>query len=301
MSQLRRTSEKARQPGLEEIAERLREVLASDACLQAWLPYAGRRRAGAVNQAAVAQVVAGYLWDAGLASEHNIELPRQLKDRIGRALRGEALSAETLGWLTHALPMDDEDVEEFWRLLGESQPESTVTGSPHRTVGLHEYHYLGPSGLPHHHRTTQHIKALGDGLASYVYRFDTEELEVTVERGGQASPVLPQEGGIFGVEVTFPRPLQRGEVTTLDYSTTFHYRHPPEPVFRRQVRRRVENMEMLVQFHRQKCPRRLRWATWDGLEGPIVSAEEVPLEPKGWASRYVTAITNTTIGFIWDW
>lgn len=286
---------------LDRIGSRLHELLERDEHRQLWLPYAGRRR-GPISQAAVAQVLANYLWEAGLADEHNTSLPRRLKDRVGRALRGEALSAETLGWLTHAFDFDEDDAEGLWALLGEAQEEATgMSRSAHRTVSLHEYHYLGPDGLPERHQTIQLIKSLIPELTSYLYVFDTDELEVEVERGGTASRVRPRDDGFYEVEIQFHRPLSKGKVTTLHYTSIFHYHAAPEPVFRRQARRPVENMELSVAFHPNRLPRRLWWATWEDLDKDPITKTPTTLDTEGIASEYVTDISHRAVGFAWKW
>lgn len=168
-------------------------------------------------------------------------------------------------------------------------------------MSLHEYHYLGPTGIPHHHRTIQLVKALVDDLESYAYRFDTDELEVQVERGGRATELGQREDGLYGVEVEFYRPLKCGEIVTLLYNTTFHYKIAPDPVLRRQARRLVENMELNVQFDPLKLPARLWWASWEDRDGPDIDREDIALDEDLSASRYLTTVKDTIVGFVWQW
>jgi hypothetical protein len=62
-----------------------------------------------LSQSAAAQVIAEHLWDSGERSDAETGLPRGLKDRVHRTLRGEALSGETLSWLIDAFQMTDQD------------------------------------------------------------------------------------------------------------------------------------------------------------------------------------------------
>lgn len=55
-----------------------------------------------VNEAAVARVLAEYLWEVGERSDTDTELLRRLRDRVSRALAGSVLSAETLRWFVEA-------------------------------------------------------------------------------------------------------------------------------------------------------------------------------------------------------
>jgi hypothetical protein len=72
-----------------------------------------------LSQAAVAKVIEEYLWDSGERSENTTGLARQLKDRVSRALNGEGLSTETLGWFIAAFDMDKGDENHLWAALGE--------------------------------------------------------------------------------------------------------------------------------------------------------------------------------------
>ena len=280
----------------------LGELLASEPYRQRWLAYAKRTRGRQVNSAAVAEVLTLYLWDAGLRSEQQTELPRQLKDRVSRALRGEIVSAETLSWFTHAFGIDRAEETELWRLFGEAVvEEEPEAGRQHRTVSLHELHYVGADGLPEHHETTQVIKALVDGLDHYTYIFDTNEAEVSVVRGGTAGPLYDFSDGLFAVDVAFHHPLTRGEVGALTYITRFHYREAPEPAFRRQARRLVENLELRVAFHPQRLPERVWWTEWQGLTWEQGEPPEPQvLDADHAVQRYLTSVREKTVGFVWD-
>ena len=60
-----------------------------------WEQYAERSRVGQVNQLAVAEVLAHYLWEHPRATGDTDVLPRQLKDTASRALSGRLLSKAT--------------------------------------------------------------------------------------------------------------------------------------------------------------------------------------------------------------
>ena len=61
-----------------------------------WEQYAERSRLGQVNQLAVAEVLAHYLWAHPRTPGDVDVLPRQLKDTASRALSGKLLSKATL-------------------------------------------------------------------------------------------------------------------------------------------------------------------------------------------------------------
>lgn len=286
---------------MEAAARYLVALLNSEPYRSDWLRYAIRPRPGTINKAAVAQVLAQHLWDAGIVSENQRTLPRDLKDRIGRALRGEVLMPDTLKYFIDAFGFDEDEATELWERYGRAISETDDPGPGHRTISLHEFHYLGPTGLPAHHRTVHVIKALVDGLTSYPYTFDTHEAEVSVERGGVAGPLYQREDGLFAVDIVFHEPLQAGETRSFEYHTDFHYSDAPAPVFRRQARRLVENLELRVQFDRKKQPTRVWWASWKSLDGPATKQELMALDADGAVQQYVTSMRNQIAGFVWAW
>src|SRR5260370_17610100 len=83
--------------GGEAAAEDIRELLLRPGRYRRkWEQYAERGRAGQVNQLAVAEVLAHYLWQHPRAQGDLDVLPRQLKDTASRALSGKLLSKATL-------------------------------------------------------------------------------------------------------------------------------------------------------------------------------------------------------------
>ena len=82
-----------------------------------WEQYAERSRLGQVNQLAVAEVLAHYLWEHPRATGDTDVLPRQLKDTSSRALSGRLLSKATLTLFTEAFgfgPLEREQLLKLW-------------------------------------------------------------------------------------------------------------------------------------------------------------------------------------------
>lgn len=79
-----------------------------------WQVRAVRHRGGTVNQAAVAQVLAEWMWERGEACEADTLLPRRLKDRVSRALSGEYLPPQTLRIFIDAFDMTDSVAHQLW-------------------------------------------------------------------------------------------------------------------------------------------------------------------------------------------
>src|SRR6516164_10093126 len=89
--------------GVQAAAAYLRELLLRPGRYRRkWEQYAERSRRGQVNQLAVAEVLAHYLWEHPRAQGDVDVLPRQLKDTASRALSGKLLSKATLGLFVDA-------------------------------------------------------------------------------------------------------------------------------------------------------------------------------------------------------
>ncbi len=282
-----------------------------------WEQYAERSRFGQVNQLAVAEVLAHYLWEHPRAVGDTDVLPRQLKDTVSRALSGRLLSKATLTLFMEAFgfgPLEREQLLKLWegsahvRVLSGPRAirddQAGALGSPRlRTLSLHDHHYLGPDGLPVRHRVIHVLAALVDGLDRVPCRADTNALAIEVGQGfsGLAGPFYQPITELFVVDMMLAKPLAAGETATLEYSTSFHYPLPPPREFRRVVQYFVENMDIRVEFHPDKLPSEVVWAVWDGMDGPIVAREHVALDSQFAVHRYLRLAEKTAVGFHWDW
>jgi len=266
--------------------------------------------AGEVSIAAACRVIAEHLWDSGEFPDTDTELPRRLKDRVGRALQGRFLNPVTLRWFLDAFELPEDDALRL-QLLLDGSPSTRVTigqasdavlppARPYRTLSLHEHHYLGSDGLPSRHVTTQVIEATGDGLIAYPYMFDTATLTVDVRQGGCLhGPVHDLGGGIFVQDIVLTRPLRRGETATLFYSSAFRYSEPPPPEFRRAAFRRVNNLDIRVEFHPSRLPRNIFYAEWNALHGSPVRRTSVTREPDCSVHIFLSIAENVIVGFTW--
>lgn len=175
----------------------------------------------------------------------------------------------------------------------------------HRTVSLHEWHLVGPDGLPVRHRTIQVVRALRPGLRSYTYRFDRHEAIVEVIRG--ATPSEPYDDadtpGLMAVELTFPRPLLLGETASFEYVTRFRWRSVPPPRFRRAARSLVEHVDIRVTFSPDRLPAEVQWCLWGGFteDAQLRAAERVEVTADHTVHRFVERLHGQTVGFTWTW
>jgi hypothetical protein len=282
-----------------------------------WEQYAERSRKGQVNQLAVAEVLAHYLWEHPRNTGDTDVLPRQLKDTTSRVLSGKLLSKAALTLFMDAFDLDVWDRDKILKLWEGSARIRVLTGSmtvpsgaaagwgqpTYRTLSLHDHHYLGPDGFPAKHRTLHVIEALVDGLDRVPCRADTNALSVEVGQGCEevVGPVRAIGGGLFAVDMLLTKELAIGETTTIEYETSFHYSVAPEPEFRRIVVIHLENLDIRVQFHPDRLPREVEWAVWDGMDGPIAESETVTLDRQFAAQRFLRFAERTVVGFRWDW
>ncbi len=304
--------------GAQAAAAYLRELLLRPGRYRRkWEQYSERSRRGQINQLAVADVLAHYLWEHPRNVGDADILPRQLKDTSSRALSGKLLSKSALALFMDAFDLDTferDQLQKLWegsarvRVLsgpaGIRDDRAQGLGPPkYRTLSLHDHHYLGPDGFPVRHRTLQVVEALADGLDRVIYRADTHALTVEVRQGAYrvGGPVRQIADGVFAADMLLARKLAAGETATLEYETSFHYTTRPPPEFRRIVVISLENLDIRVQFHPDKLPRQVIWAVWDGMDGPIAASEVVDLDNQFAVHRFLRVAQRTVVGFHWDW
>ena len=102
--------------------------------------------------------------------------------------------------------------------------------------------------------------------------------------------------------IALDRPLKRGEVTALEYTTSYQPGDYCASELRRSARGRTENIDIAVAFQEGALPRAVRWAVWpDQLTGSPISEEMMALDGHFSARRFIPFIEEATVGFRWDW
>jgi hypothetical protein len=280
-----------------------------------WERHSRDVRPDEIRQEAVCKVIAGYLHESGEHDERDTGLARKLKDRVSRALSGRGLSLETLRWFEAAFRFSRRDAQRLHELhrgdlrpsviAGRLPPPTAAFQQPeHETTLLFEHHVVGRDGLPARHHTQQTVRSLVDGMTTYQYRIDTPEARVRVSRGGQVGPVYQLSRQVWAVDIEFHHPLRYGDEAYLDYWTIFRYTERPAAEFRRGTHRRVEHIDLRLEFHPGRLPGQLWWAEWADYRGPdeaIVEREAVALDEEFSAHRYLEAIEHTVVGYYWEW
>jgi hypothetical protein len=289
----------------------LRELLRHDPYRQLWAMY-GAQREREVHQIAVAKALAAYLQHR---DDAEVEYG-QLTHRVSRALRGVVLSRQTVNLFIRAFHFSDEHAAALWRQWqGVDLARVIVGGLPppassscykirqYETILLHEFHYLGPDGMPLRHRTLRDIRSLVDGLTTYRYSFDTNELTVDRIGGGSPSSLYQRAENIWAVDIALSRALNRGDEHSLEFESTFHYNRPIEPCFRRVAHERLENVAIRVQFHPDKLPNNIWWTEWQDYRQPHDAAldrQQVSLDTEHVTYHRLDVLDRAVAGFAWE-
>ncbi len=284
--------------------------------LEGWQSFRYRASGtGALSQAAVAHVIADHLWETGERPDTEISLPRALKDRVHRALQGEVISAETLKWFIDAFRMTPDDASRLRDALYADQPRSGIpvanTLRPpqelpipqrHRTLAVFEHRIIGPERHAIAHRTTRAITACTDTVYSYPCRRFSTASEITMLRGGRITARHDLPGSTPILEITLSTPLLAGQITSLEYQAAFGARSGTVTEYRQVAHARADNVNLVVQFHDTRHPRKVWWVIWDDYrDGSILEQEAVSLDSDSCAHRYLTYLENAAAGFRWEW
>jgi hypothetical protein len=291
---------------------------------QAWEKHVIRARHGSISQLAVAEVLARHVSGTREGRTSGVQA-RQLKDTVSRALSGRLLSRQVLELFTDAFGFTDDEVDRLWRLWNGSATISVLSGSRavpleaeqdlrqvlgprrHQSVTMHDHLTVGADGRMARSRTLQVIEAIEAGVDRIPYLYDTSSLTVEVGQGcvglsGELRQIGPD---LFATDILLARTLGLGDTITMEYSTTFRYPGDPDDPHERQYRRavlgRLENFDMRIEFHPDRLPAQLWWATWDGVDGDVLTQEPASLDRQYAAQRFMRSLQRTCVGFYWTW
>ncbi|MBO0868957.1 MAG: hypothetical protein J2P15_10355 [Micromonosporaceae bacterium] len=248
-------------------------------------------------------------------SESTVAHPAAL-ETARRALAGSALHPDDLELFVSAFGLSDRHANRL-RQLRQGAPQLRVligderlkpeidrlSATPHETVSVHDSHTIGPDGLPTEHESILVIRSVVPLLESVPYRFDTDEIVVQVVRGGRVAESMYRIAeNVWGTDLVLDRPLRMGESALLQVHSTFCYRQPPAPEFRRGVLRSTQDLTMWVRFHPQRIPEHLWIARWDRLDqARIVEREPVELDSEFSARQRFGKVERAVVGFTWEW
>jgi hypothetical protein len=288
-----------------------------------WEQYAERSRRGQVNQLAVAEVLAHYLWEHPRNTGDTEVLARQLKDTTSRVLSGKLLSKAALTLFMDAFDLSGFERDQLFKLW-EGAPTIRVLSGPrpmsaellsdvaafttpgHQTVSMHDHVLMGPDRQLSRIRTLQVIEALHGGVDRIPYVYDGTA--ITVETGlgchGVAAPFAEIRDGVYATHILLAKSLEAGETLSLEYWAALQPmddKVPDETSYRRVVTRRAENIDIRIEFDPDTLPAHVWWTVWDGFQGDVASDEPVELDSQHSVQRYLRLAEKTAVGFRWDW
>ncbi|WP_035304623.1 hypothetical protein [Actinokineospora inagensis] len=284
---------------------RLRELLLRNSAYREQWRRSRHRTADGGEQAAISQVIAKWLLDTGEARR----TPRSLKDLVSRALSGEVLTGVTLTLFMDAFSMTDEDrlsLLALWASAGGIQGvvdtlcnrREMVLPQRHRTVSVFERYSVGQTGALVSRHTLHVIRAVAEGVDSYMFTHEPREVRIEVLQGGKPGPTFVHGGGLHSTEIKLDQPLALWEAASLEYRAWFVGAEPITEV-RRAALGRTENLTIAVEFDGW-VPGVASWGAWtDHLAGRRVRAERVPVT--GPAIRQVwPSVENSVVGLTWE-
>jgi hypothetical protein len=180
-----------------------------------------------------------------------------------------------------------------------------------------ERYVLGADGRPAQSRISMEFRALESGVDSYWYVRSVSggaAIEVRPVAGCQCGATLddrrqyPHEREyLVATELLLDEPLRRGQLCRIGYTVLHHYTDPgrpgPETEFGWLVPSpAMREVELLIEFHPDALPRRLRRCTWRATDnGYEATPEAIALKPRRTDRVRFTDPVQTGYGWIWEW
>jgi len=183
---------------------------------------------------------------------------------------------------------------------------AALLGPPgHETVSLHDYAFVGADGRIAGVRTFQVIEAIRDGLSSIPYIYDTSALTLRVGRGCRppTDPGCQVKDGPHVLRIPLAKTLLAGETLSLEYATTFHYQDETtgeERQYRRAIMRRVDNIDLHIEFDPECVPPAIWWAVWDGVDGRVIEQHQVQPDAQNSVHGHLRTAEKAVAGFYWQ-
>ncbi|MBF0807091.1 hypothetical protein E4U03_00415 [Rothia nasimurium] len=200
-----------------------------------WMRHVQRRRGNSINQRAVATFIAYELSDY---LDQDID-PATIKDRVSRALNGEAISDTTAHMFIAAFEFTSDEARELQRALSAhslnrklAQQAETLT-SAERTIDTRNYTSLSTLmdghidrfGFMRHFVVTEIIRSEIDELTLISPRFESTDSTVTLIEGGELVSMNEHErthihhpdNTMWQLAIKPPAPVRYGQVHQIRY------------------------------------------------------------------------------------
>jgi hypothetical protein len=319
-------SDAAQIAGQRAAGEYLRQLLLKPGHYrEAWQRRVARPRDDVINQLAVAEVIVDHLRSVPGRPGDTAMMSYQLRDTVSGALSGRQLSTQTLDLLIDSFGFSRDEAGRLRRLWAGSATISVMSGTHavpvraeqdvdaaigprhHHTLSLHDHIWVTEDRRIDRARTMQVIEANAQGVDRIPFLCDNNVLTLEVGQGCKElnGPLRRIGAEVFATEILLSRTLDLGETLTLEYWLSYRYpgdpTDPAECEYRRAVMRRVDNLDMRIEFHPDRLPAHIWWAHWDGIEGNVLGQDRMTLDSQNSAHRFLRSLDRTVVGFHWRW
>jgi hypothetical protein len=273
-----------------------------------------------ITQLAVAEVLARFRRAQGDGSADAIKI----RDKVSQALAGRQLTSSTLQMFIDAFGLTDGDAGRAWRLWNgvttirvlagtraipdhDERTVSDILGPRrHRLLSLHDHIGISAVGLTESLHVVEVVEALADGVDRIPFLPGTDVLTIEVGQGCKdiSGEIRQVTGTLFLTHFLLARTLNLGETLTVEYWVTWPAGsvspdNPRDREYRRGVMGHVTSYDARIEFHPDCLPATLWWATWNGVEGGLLTHDEVALDGQHSAHRYLNSIKKAAVGFYW--
>lgn len=284
-----------------------------DSYRRLWRAHMDRTPVAAVQQSAVARVLAEHLWESGQIDESDDQLPRRLKDTVARALSGRHLSPRTLRLFVEAFSISQGHRAQLWRSLENElgqHPLGPVPGPSLARPGdprardweptlLHEQVSITPQGQLARRQVVLVVRAL-DLLTRVRLPVAPARERVVVRHGLMPGPAATGAGC---EDLQLAEPLPAGEAALLRYDLLPVVAAPITEV-RTDLDRVGASSTVILQvhFHPGRLPGQVWRRRWPG-QAPETSGERqaTRLGPRHDVQQVVSGLCEGALGFSWQW
>jgi hypothetical protein len=286
----------------------------------AWRGYVVRPREGVISQLAVAEVLARSLRTGGDASADAVKL----RGLVSVSLSGKDLSRRALQLFIDGFRLTDEDGRRAWRLWNGETTIRVIAGTRavpdhdertvsqilgprrHQLLSLRDHIGISAVGLVESIHVVEVVEALANNVNRIPFLTSTDVMTLEVGQGCKdiAGEIRQVTETLYLTHFLLARTLDLGETLTVEYWVTWPAgsvspENPRDREYRRGVMGQVTSYDARIEFHPDLLPTKLWWANWDGVEGVLLSHEEVALDSQRSAHRYLSSVKKAAVGFYW--
>jgi hypothetical protein len=307
--------------GQQAAADYLRQLLLKPGPYrEMWRGYVLRPREGVINQLAVAEVLA---LSQRMRGDRGADASK-LRELVFLGLAGKQLGRQALQLFMDGFRFTDDDSRRAWRLWGGATNIRVIAGTRavpdpdertvsqilgprrHQLLSLRDHIGISAVGLVESIHVVEVVEALANDVDRIPFLTSTDVMTLEVGQGCRdiAGEIRQVTETLYLTHFLLARTLELGETLTVEYWVTWPAgsvspENPRDREYRRGVMGQVTSYDARIEFHPDLLPTKLWWATWDGVEGVLLSHEEVALDTQRSAHRYLSSIKKAAVGFYW--